>query len=74
MKQKSAGHFAQHFSVSVCKFVFLNVVDDCPQALGHPFIFMIDQLFPDIYIYIHNIEITKLSDDERSIAVTEVRI
>ena len=43
------------------KFVQLNIFDNTYQCFGHPFIFMVDELLPDIYLHIANVKVTKLS-------------
>ena len=43
------------------KFVQLNIFDNAPQGFGHPFIFMVDELLPDINLHIANVKVAKRS-------------
>ena len=50
----------QAFSL-VGKFVQLNIFDNAPQGFGHPFVFMVNELLPDIDLHIANVKIAKRS-------------
>ena len=41
------------------KFMFLDIFDDCFETLGHPLVFMINQLLPDFHIHVGDIQIAK---------------
>ena len=43
------------------KLRLLEILDERLQALGHPLVFMIDQLFPDVGLHLGNMEINKLA-------------
>lgn len=46
---------------SICKFVSLDIFNEGFHAFGEPFVFMINELLPDIDIHIDNVKMTQLS-------------
>lgn len=46
--------------VLIGKFVRFHIFNDAFQRLGHPLIFMVDELLPNIDLDIANVEIAKL--------------
>ena len=47
--------------VLIGKFVGLNIFNNAFQRFGHPLIFMVDELLPNIDLHIANVEIAKFS-------------